>query len=453
MRTFPNFIASGRLGIGAMVLSATLFCGPIACGDDASTDTDTTTGDTTTGDTTTGDTTTGDTTTGDTTIGDTSPETDTTPDTDATPDTDPDTTPDTTLDSDTTLEVSDTTAPPAQPGFASILVPVTASQSSPSGALNVFQSSGTAFLTGSNWATTQYTAGSRGALIGDFDGDGLADVARMSPSGRGGPGALAVRLSTGTNFGAESTWRNVSYNVDTVVVRVADFDGDGRDDVAFLYASGPGSPPSANVFLSTGTGFADSVNWFAEGGSIGSAATLVGDFDGDGRADLAKLSAGGRGGPGVVSIQLSTGTAFAASTVWTPANGFEPGSVGTLVGDFDGDGRDDLMRLSPASRGGPASASVALSTGTAFANPSNWTAATNDFSPGSGGTLVGDFNGDGYDDLATIANNGPGGPGSIGIRLSTGTGFSGVSNWLPSNGSIFVGDVPAVVGVFAARPD
>ena len=76
----------------------------------------------------------------------------------------------------------------------------------------------------------------------------------------------------------------------------------------------------------------------------------VGDFNGDGRQDLATAN----GGANTVSVLLGNGTGSAGDGTFTPAaspaTGGNPYSV--AVGDFNADGRQDLVTANNSARFG-----------------------------------------------------------------------------------------------------
>jgi hypothetical protein len=136
---------------------------------------------------------------------------------------------------------------------------------------------------------------------------------------------------------------------------------------------------------------------------------LVGDFNGDGRQDLAVAN----GGSNDVSILLDDG----AGNFSVPTN-FAVGDapISIAAGDFNGDGKEDLAVANYAF----ASSSVSILLGD---GAGNFSVATNinvgyGYSPRS--VAVGDFNGDGKQDLVTanassLANN-------VSIMLGDGAG-------------------------------
>jgi subtilisin family serine protease len=212
-----------------------------------------------------------------------------------------------------------------------------------------------------------------------------------------------------------------------------DFNGDGRDDVATFTRGDTGD---VYVALSTGSGFSGTAvkwhDWFG----VGSEVPLVGDFTGDGRDDIAAFT---RGGTGDVYVARSTGSSFTGTAVkwhdWFAANWEIP-----AVGDFNGDGRDDIATFT---RGAAGDVFVALSTGSGFSGTAvkwhDWFAANWEI------PAVGDFNGDGRDDIATFTR---GGTGDVFVATSTGSSFSGTSvkwhDWFAAFSEIpSVGDVNA----------
>ena len=210
-----------------------------------------------------------------------------------------------------------------------------------------------------------------------------------------------------------------------------DFNGDGRTDVAELARGGTAGTPAGHVrvALSTGTSFAAATLWdddFAPGGEV----VRVGDANGDGRDDLIAFARNALGwdARGEVYVALSTGTGFGPETEWHDY--FCIGDETPVVGDFNGDGRDDIATLVGDTKDPPGinDVYVALSTGASFGESEQW----HDWF-GTNGELVrvGDFDGDGRDDMAAfVRSSRPGGQeGDVWVTRSTGTSFSATSLW------------------------
>jgi hypothetical protein len=167
-----------------------------------------------------------------------------------------------------------------------------------------------------------------------------------------------------------------------------DFNGDGRPDVVTMN----GTSSDLSVYLRrAGGGFAqESGSPVSVGAGSGPSSVAVGDFNGDGRRDLA-VSRFVAGGVSVLLRQAAGGFAPEGTPV---LNGTSMRAVG--VGDFNSDGRPDLAAT--LSSGG-----VVLLLRNATSNP-GFTQGQS-FGTGSGpvAIAVGDYNGDGLADLA-IAN-------------------------------------------------
>jgi hypothetical protein len=220
------------------------------------------------------------------------------------------------------------------------------------------------------------------------------------------------------------------------------FQGGRFTDVLTISPNGGGGWRDwAALELSNGGGFGSTV-WGAatpvhmrNGGQYSDYRVLVGDYDGDGRTDLATVTRNGGGGwRDWLAMELSTGGGF-ASTVWAAAtpvhmrNGDPNADYRALTGDFNGDGRTDILTISPNGGGGWRDwAALEISQGNGFAS-TVWSAATpihmrNGDSRADYRVLTGDFDGNGTTDLATITRNGGGGWRDwVAMELSIGSRF------------------------------
>ncbi len=119
----------------------------------------------------------------------------------------------------------------------------------------------------------------------------------------------------------------------------------------------------------------------------------VGDFNGDGKQDLVVANRGSNN----VSILLGDGAGHFSAATNFPVFAFKPQSV--AVGDFNGDGKQDLAVANSLFNSN--NVSILLGDGAG-----NFSGATN-FAIGSGpvSVAVGDFNGDGKQDLAMATDS------------------------------------------------
>ena len=341
--------------------------------------------------------------------------------------------------------------------------------------------------------------------VGDWNGDGADDLAIGVPgdnpdSINSAGGVYVVYGVPGPGGGAlfdeeVDYWSYATVNLGGFAdatdnfgetFAVGDFDGDGVDDLAIgvpgddvynggesagsltILRGGPsGLTPLAGVTLtraSTGVpGNVTDLEKFA-------AALAAGDFDGDGDDELAV------GAPGttidgfdalgeVVVLELEidgVDLAVASAATWSEGHGI-PGAqeagdrygAALAVGDFDGDGADDLAIGAPDEGVGPetGAGAVALLDGAAGAGlEANAALRTQDDVPGEEAELAdgfahalaaGDFDHDGRDELVIgVPNdfqqiNGDGGPqwihtGSVHV-IGGGAGgpaFAGTQTWV-----------------------
>jgi hypothetical protein len=208
-----------------------------------------------------------------------------------------------------------------------------------------------------------------------------------------------------------------------------DVNGDGSDDlVAFARSTG-----EVSVRLSDGIGlFRPQARWLVSSSLVDAAAEkqsyqVMGDFNGDGRSDLAHFV---RRDVGDVFIALSTGSSF-ATPVRVHTN-FSYRAEVPAVGDVNGDGYDDLVTFS---RGGTGDVYVLLSggDGRTFGVGGVGRVWHDNFAYGSEVPFVGDVNGDGYDDIATYRHEDAS---RVFVALSDGrsfyrTGSNRAPVWLP----------------------
>ena len=217
----------------------------------------------------------------------------------------------------------------------------------------------------------------------------------------------------------------VNYPVGTNpgAVAVGDFNGDGKTDLAVVNNGNASTGDDGNVSILLGNGdgtFQAAVN-FAAGKNPSSIA--VGDFNGDGRVDLVTANS-----DNTVSVLLGNGDGtFQAHVDYATSSG----PVWVAVGDFNGDNRPDLV----VANSGGSSVSVLLGNG-----DGTFQAHVDYPTGGSPQVLaVADFNQDGKADLAVAAGNG--------VVILAGNG-DGTFTQVWTSGPLFVFSTSVAVGDF-----
>jgi len=241
--------------------------------------------------------------------------------------------------------------------------------------LSVLQNIGAGVLT----PTTVTVAGAEAqdSVVADFNGDGRMDTATVNSTGAGVPGSVMVHPGNGD--GTLGAPVNLGVGLNPRALVTADFNGDGRPDLATTDRDSDG----CSVFLGTAGGFAP-VAFYPTGNRP--RGLTAADLDGDGRVDLAVTRGGG---DTVVTLRNTGGGVFGAAVPAFALPGSNPQSI--LAADFNKDGRLDLATGNP----GDGSVSLSLNAGgMTFGAP-----VSASFGIDPAGIQAGDYDADGNLDI------------------------------------------------------
>lgn len=191
-----------------------------------------------------------------------------------------------------------------------------------------------------------------GVHRGDFNGDGRADFVHLVRNLPRETVRWRAVMSAGSSGRVHLTWDgdvSVAGDTDAYGVQVGDFDGDGLDDLA--YRGGCGSPAQAcwRVHLSSGSRFSKARDFGDGGGATAATYRLgmhVGDLDGDGRDDIVFRGRCMADGDASCWTVLAGGaTGFSARDAGEEMAGISPDTdeFGLFVGDVNGDRRADVV--------------------------------------------------------------------------------------------------------------
>ncbi|MGQ0700411.1 MAG: FG-GAP-like repeat-containing protein [Panacagrimonas sp.] len=271
-------------------------------------------------------------------------------------------------------------------------------------------------------------SGPESVATADFNGDGRPDMAVVNRFGdtvsvllnNSAPGDSTPSFAPKTDFGAGTNPRAVT---------VADFNGDGRLDLAVSGGSRVSILINATMPGDLAPSFLTRVDFGTGGGSL---SVTAADFNGDGRPDLAAVNAN----VDSVSVLRNTTAPGAATPSFAPKADFAVGSVPFFVtaADFNGDGRPDLAVANQFSD----TVSVLINNGTLGPATPSFEPKT-DFAAGDRpqSIAVADLNGDGRPDLA-VANIGSD---DVSVLLNTATPGATTAGFAPKT-DFFTGDLP-----------
>lgn len=241
--------------------------------------------------------------------------------------------------------------------------------------------------------------------VADFNGDGKGDFAVLNRS----LGSVSVYLSNGSDFNAEQLYTTVG---GAVAINSGDFNGDGRSDLVVISATG------TSFLFNDGSGsFLAQLEL-----PVGTANGLVAcaDFDQDGHQDVAVVESGSAG---MHILYSDGGTNPSSYTLVDYTTGTLQNPVAVALGDFDSDGKIDLVLGNGSSnslvvwynhgsdRAGQFPSGDSTSTGLSL--PTNTSAR---------GVACADFNGDGRLDIACSGAS-TNTDGFVELYLNTTSGF------------------------------
>ncbi|MEQ1604766.1 MAG: VCBS repeat-containing protein [Pyrinomonadaceae bacterium] len=168
----------------------------------------------------------------------------------------------------------------------------------------------------------------------DFDGDGKIDIVAFNHTG-----SMSILLNRSNLIGDISFASRADFPIGNVPKSssVADFDNDGKSDIALIYLDSNNTSVFRNLTSSPGNvvfGPASNVTQLILTRSMAS-----GDLDGDSKVDLVVTNSSS-------TLRVLRNTTSGTSISFAPFIDFDltsSGGYATRISDFDGDGRRDIL--------------------------------------------------------------------------------------------------------------
>jgi len=239
--------------------------------------------------------------------------------------------------------------------------------------------------------------------FGDFNGDGKPDIALVDI------GSIYVLINTSANgvisFAAPFIFQQNNFD-EPIAITVADFDGDGRPDIATSNYASPSAPHNIAVAVYRNTS-ANGVLSFSTEATYGSSGSYYdicsGDLDGDGKPEIIYANTV-NGQANSLKVLRNTSTfnnvSFAVAPDISALNGpyIEVGVYPYVdaIGGLNGDNKPDIATMGEGfddvvlKQNGSDIGTISFPSGATFAN-----------SEQPAGIVIGDLNGDGKPEICT----------------------------------------------------
>ncbi len=268
---------------------------------------------------------------------------------------------------------------------------VVVSNASPGGEVDLYYRNGVV------WSTNNIGQGS-GAVawqIGDVNGDGQAEVIQLWNDNN----RLGLIVYGWSSNAIRTLWSsgNMGEGPGAVAWKTGDVNGDGKAELLQMWANGS----SLGMIVYGWSGNAMKVLWSSSnvGEGPGAVSWQIGDVNGDGKAELIQLWANGSS----LGMIVYEWAANSMKVAWSSSNVAEgPGAVSWLIGDVNGDGKAELVQM----WANGSSLGMIVYEWVANAMKVAWSSGNMGEGPGAVSWQIGDVNGDGKAEIVQLWANG-----------------------------------------------
>jgi len=268
----------------------------------------------------------------------------------------------------------------------------------------IYINNGSTLTENLTWEQNLTNLGYGSLSLGDINNDGRLDLTITGCTtgtnwGCNGNIISKIYINNGTSFVENSTWQNNLTAVYDSSMQFGDINNDGKNDLIINGAKQTLPFYTTKVYVNNGTSFVESSKWEQDLAGVYGGQVSLGDINNDGLLDLALTGDAGSSDK-TSKIYINNGTSFVESLQW--GNNLTLLSESTvLLGDHNNDGKLDLILT-----GNAAGDFI-------YVYNNNGTTLIENQTRDLPGDLIGvyfaslafgDYNNDGYLDLAEIGN-------------------------------------------------